>query len=105
MLKQHHTVQQRKTWTTKKLGDLWQHYLELQEILSDSSGSEKWMRQTSISNQKSRDPGIAKRCLNLAYINRLTKLIRKIKANKWYNSSDFQEANTLLANDCPPLEE
>jgi hypothetical protein len=44
MIKQHHSGQQRKTQATKKLGDLWQHYPELQEILSDSSRSEKWMR-------------------------------------------------------------
>jgi hypothetical protein len=105
MIKQHHTAQQRKTRATKKLGDLWQHYPELQEILSDSSGSEKWMRLTAIANQTSRDPGLAKRCLNLAYVNRLTKLNRKSKANKWYTSGDFQEAKKLLDNDCPQLEE
>jgi len=105
MIKQHHSAQQRKTRATKKLGDLWQHYPELQEILSDSSGSEKWMRLTAIANQTSRDPGLAKRCLNRAYVNRLTKLNRKSKANKWYTSGDFQEAKKLLDNGCPQLEE
>jgi hypothetical protein len=105
MIKQHHTAQQRKARATKKLGDLWQHYPELQEILSDSSRSEKSIRFTAIANETSRDPGLAKRCLNLAYVNRLTKLNRKSKANKWYTSGDFQEAKKLLHNGCPQLEE
>jgi len=105
MIKQHHTAQQRKTRAKKRLGNLWQHYPELQEILSDSSGSEKWMRLTAIANQTSRDRGLAKRCLNLAYVNRLTKLNCKSKANKWYTSGDFQEAKKLLDNGCPQLEE
>jgi hypothetical protein len=63
------------------------------------------MRLTAIANQTSRDPGLAKRCLNLAYVNRLTKLNRKSKANKWYTSGDFEEAKKLLDNDCPQLEE
>jgi hypothetical protein len=63
------------------------------------------MRLTVIANQTSRDPGLAKRCLNLAYVNSLTKLNRKLKANKWYTAGDFQEAKKLLENDCPQLEE
>ncbi|KAF8241182.1 hypothetical protein K440DRAFT_638091 [Wilcoxina mikolae CBS 423.85] len=86
MMKQHHSTQQRKTRATKKLGDLWQHHLELQEILSDSIGSEKWLRLTAIASQTSRYPELAKRCLNHTYVNRLTKLNRKSKANKWYTS-------------------
>jgi len=105
MIKQHHTAQHRKIRATKKLGNLWQHYPELQEILRDSSRSEKWMRLTVIANQTSRDPGLAKRCLNLAYVNRLTKLNHKSKANKWYTSGDFQEAKKLLDNGGPQLEE
>jgi hypothetical protein len=105
IIKQHHTAQQRKARATKKLGDLWQHYPELQEILSDSRGSEKWMRLTAITNQTSRDPGLAKRCLNLAYVNRLTKLNPESKAIKWYTSGDFQKAKKLLDNGCPQLEE
>jgi len=50
MIKQHRTAQQRKARAMKKLGDLWQQYPELQEILSDSSGSQKWMRLTVIAN-------------------------------------------------------
>jgi hypothetical protein len=105
MIKQHHTAQQRKTKATKKLGNLRQHYPKLQAILSDSTGSEKWMRITAIPNQTSRDPGLAKRCLNLAYVNRLTKLNRKSKVNMWYTSRDFQEAKTLFDKGCPQLEE
>jgi len=37
MINQHHCLQQRKIWATKKLGDLWLHYPELQEILRVSS--------------------------------------------------------------------
>jgi len=103
MIKQHHTAQQRKTRATKKLGNLCQQNPELQEILSDSSGSEKWMRLTAIANQTSRDPGLVKRCLNLAYVNRLPKLNCKSNANKWYTSGDFQEAEKLLDNGCPQL--
>jgi hypothetical protein len=95
MIQQHHTAQHKKARATKKLGELGQHYPELQEILSDSSGSEKWMRLTAIANQTSRDPVLAKRCLNLAYVNRLTMLNHKSKENKWYTSGDFQEAKKL----------
>jgi hypothetical protein len=105
MIMQHHTAQQRKTEATKKLGNLWQHYPELQEILSDCSGSEKWMRLTVITNETSRDLGLAKRCINLPYVNRLTKLNHKSKANKSYTSDNFQKAKKLLDNGCPQLEE
>jgi hypothetical protein len=105
MIKQHQSAQQRKTRATKKLGDLWQHYSELQEILSDSRGSEKWMRLTTITNQTSRDPGLAMKCLNCPYVTRLTKRNRKLKANKWYTSGDFQEAKIMLDNGCPQLED
>jgi hypothetical protein len=57
MLKQHHTAHQRKTRATKMLGDLWQYYPELQGILTDSSGSEKWMGLTVIAIQTSMYPG------------------------------------------------
>jgi hypothetical protein len=63
------------------------------------------MRLTAIINQTSRDPGLAKRSLNLAYVNSLTKLNRKSKANKWYTSGDFQEAKKLLDNGYPQLED
>ena len=105
MVKQHHTAQQRKTWGTKKMGVLWQHYPEHQEILTDSTGSEKWMRLTAIANETSRDPVFAKRCLNLADVNHLTNLDCKSKANKWYISGDFQDAKKLLDTGCPQLEE
>ena len=58
-----------------------------------------------IANQRSRDTWLAKRCLNLAYINRLTKHNRKSNATKWYTSSHFQEAKKLLDIGCPQLEE
>jgi len=105
LLKQYHTAQQRKTRAMTMLGDLWQHYPELQEILSDSSRSEKWMRLAAIANQTSRDPGLTKRCHNLAHVNCLTKLYRKLKANKWYTSGHFQEAKKLLVNNCPQLQD
>jgi hypothetical protein len=63
------------------------------------------MRFAVIANQPSRDPGLAQRCLNLAYVNRFTKLNHKSNAKKWYPSGDFQEAKKLLDNDCPQLEE
>jgi len=40
-----------------------------------------------------------------AYVNHLTKLNRKLEANKWYTSGDFQEAKRLLDNGCPQLQE
>jgi hypothetical protein len=63
------------------------------------------MRLTAIANQTSRDPGLAKRCLNLAYVNRPTKQNRKSKVNKWYTSGDFPEPKKLLDNGCLQLEE
>jgi len=44
MIKLHHSAQQRETWAMKMLGDLWQDYPELQEILSDSSASDMRLR-------------------------------------------------------------
>jgi len=44
MIQLHHSAQQRKTQAKNTLGDLLQHYPELQEILIDFSGSEMWMR-------------------------------------------------------------
>jgi len=85
----------------KELGDLWQHYPELQAILTNYSGSEKWMRLTAIANQTSRDLWFAKRYLNPAYINRLTKLNWKSKTDKSYTSGDLQEAKKLIDNGCP----
>jgi hypothetical protein len=73
-IKQHHYAQKRKTRATKKLGGLWQHYPELQEILDDFNGSEKWLRLTAIASQTSREPELAKRCLNRTYVNCLIKL-------------------------------
>jgi len=58
-----------------------------------------------MANQPSRDPELAKRCLNCASVNHLTKLNQKSKANKWYTAGDFQQAKKLLDNDCPQLEE
>jgi len=105
MIKQHHSAQQRKTWARKMEGNQWQHYPKLQEILGDSSGSEKWLQLTAIANQTSRDPELAKRWLNRAYVNRLTKQHRKSKANRWYISGVFQEPEMLLDNGCPQLED
>jgi len=88
----------------KMLGDLWQHYPKRPEILSNYSGSEKWMWLSVIANQTSRDPGLAKRCLKRAYMNILTKLNRKLEVNMWYTSRDFQLAKKLLDNSCTLLE-
>jgi len=63
------------------------------------------MRLTMIANQTSRDPGLVKRCLTCAYLNRLTKLNQLSKANKWYSSADFPEAKKLLDTGCLQLEE
>jgi hypothetical protein len=63
------------------------------------------MQFTTISIQISRDPKLVKRCLNRAYINNVTKLNPKSKANKWYTSGDFQEAKMLIENSCPLLNE
>jgi len=87
MIKQHHSAQQRKPQAMKKPGDLWQHYFELQGILDKSSGSAIGMRLTAITNQISKNPMLAERHLNHAYVNCLTKLNCKSKANKWYTSA------------------
>jgi len=89
MIKQHESAQQRMTWATNMLGDLWQQFRELQEILGDSNRSEKWLRLPAIANQSARDPEFPKRCLDRAYVKRFRKPHRKPKANKWYTSGDF----------------
>jgi len=103
MTKQHNLAQQRKTLATKKLGDLRQHYPEPQEILGDSNRHQKWLRFSVIANQTSRNPNLAKRFLNYAYINRLTKQHWKSNENEWYTSGDSQETKQLLDNGYPQL--
>jgi len=66
MIKQHHSAQQRETRVTKKLGDRWRHNPKHEEIISNSSGSARWMRLTAIAIQTSSDPGLGKRFLNCA---------------------------------------
>jgi len=105
MMKQPYSAQQRKTLATKKVADLSQHNPKLQEILSDSSGSEKWMQLTAIANLTSRDPRLVKRWLNCAFIYRFTKFNLKSTAYKWYTFADFHEAKTMWDNGCPQLEE
>jgi hypothetical protein len=104
MIKQHHSVQLRKPLAMEKLGDIWEHYRHLQEILSNSYGSDRWMRITGIANERCRYRGLAKRCLNRTYVHRLTKLHQQLKLNIWYISADFQEAKKLFNNGCPQLE-
>jgi len=79
MIKQHQAAQQTKTWATMKLEDLWQHNPELQGMLSNSGGSEKWMELTAIAKQTSRDAGLAKPCLNCPYVNRHAKLKKEVE--------------------------
>lgn len=67
---------QKKTQATTKLGDLWPRDPEDRKIISDSSGSEKWMRLSTMYFQTSRNPELAKQCLNRVYVNCLTKLNR-----------------------------
>jgi len=63
------------------------------------------MRLTAIANQTSRDSGLAKSCLNWAYLNCHPKLNWKSKTNKWYTSADFQEAKRLFDNVWHQMEE
>jgi len=105
MINQQNSAQQRKTRATKKLGDLWQHHPEVQGILSDSCGSEEWIRLTAIDNHTCSDPGSAKRCLNCSVANPLTKLNRKSKTNMLYTTGDFQQGKMLVDNGCHQLEE
>jgi len=105
MITQLDCMKQRKTWATKKRGNLRQYNSEVPEILQDSIGIEKWMESTAIANQTSWDSGLAKRCLNCAYVKCLTKLNWKFNTNKWYTSSNFQEARRLLDIGCPPVKE
>jgi hypothetical protein len=58
-----------------------------------------------IPNERSRDPWLAKRCLNLTFTNCLTKQNQKSNAIKWYTTGNFQDAQKLLDNGCPQLEE
>jgi len=43
IMKKYHSAKLRKIRVTKKLRDLWQHDPELEEILIDTCGSEKWL--------------------------------------------------------------
>jgi hypothetical protein len=38
----------------KKLGDIWQHYANLEAIVAESNGSEKYLKLDEITNQTSR---------------------------------------------------
>ena len=101
MIKQHNTAQKKKERATKKLGDYWQQNPELLEILNEGDGSEKWLRLTALATLTAKDPELAKRCLNYAYVSRIIKLGRKSKVNRWYTSTHFKEAKTLVEKGCP----
>jgi len=60
---------------------------------------------TPVANQTSRDHGLVNRCLNGAYMNRLTKPNQKSRANMLYTSGDFQEAKKLLDSGFAQLQE
>jgi hypothetical protein len=105
MVKQHNTAQKRKERATKQLGDYWQQNPELLEILNEGDGSEKWLRLTALATRTAKDPELAKRCLNYAYVSRIIKLGRKSKVNRWYTSADFKEAKTLVEKGCPVVNE
>jgi len=100
-MKKYHSAKLRKIRVTKKLRDLWQHDPELEEILIDTCGSEKWLQLMLISGYLSSDPKLAKTCLNCAYVNHLTKFNRKSKAIKRYTAGDIHDADKLRDNGCP----
>ncbi|KAF8516074.1 hypothetical protein BDD12DRAFT_985043 [Trichophaea hybrida] len=105
MVQQHNTTQKKKERATKTLGDYWQQNPELLEILNEGDGSEKWLRLTALATLTAKDPELAKRCLNYAYVSRIIKLGRKSKVNRWYTSTDFKEAKTLAEKGCPVVNE
>jgi len=86
------------------LGDCWRHYPKLQEILSQSSGSVKWLQLAMITKKTSRDHKLVMSRHNGAYVHHLTKLNQKLKTNKWYSSGDIDEAKQLIDNIYPQLE-
>ncbi|KAF8243478.1 hypothetical protein K440DRAFT_668652 [Wilcoxina mikolae CBS 423.85] len=100
MVKQHNTVQKHKDHARKKLGDYWQQTPELLEILNEGDGSEKWLQLIALATRTAKDPEIAKRCLNYAYVSRIIKLGRKSKVNRWFTSANFNEAKALLEKGC-----
>ncbi|KAF8243404.1 hypothetical protein K440DRAFT_637362 [Wilcoxina mikolae CBS 423.85] len=81
---------------TKNLGDYWQQSPELLDILNNGDGSEKWLRLTALATRTAKDPELAKRYLNYAYVSRINKLGRKSNVNRWYTSADFKQAKALL---------
>jgi len=80
------------TWAMNELGDLRQHYSELQKILCYSSRCEMWLQWTVIGNLIYRDPKLAKKRFKFAHINHLAQLNWKSTANTWYTSGDLYEA-------------
>ncbi|KAF8241920.1 hypothetical protein K440DRAFT_640836 [Wilcoxina mikolae CBS 423.85] len=105
MAKQHNTAQRNKDHAMKQLGDYCQQSSELMEILNEGDGSEKWLLLTALATQTSKDPELAKRCLNYAYVSHIIKLGGKSKPNRWYTSADFKEAKASLEKGCPVVNE
>ncbi|KAF8542943.1 hypothetical protein BDD12DRAFT_875462 [Trichophaea hybrida] len=64
----------------------------------------KWLRLTTIANRTTKNPELAKKCLNYAYVSRIVKLGRK-SIVKWYTSAGFKEAKKLVEKGCPSLDE
>ncbi|KAF8243729.1 hypothetical protein K440DRAFT_636810 [Wilcoxina mikolae CBS 423.85] len=105
MVKQLNTVQNNKDRATKTLGEYWQQSSKVLEILNEGDGSEKLLRLTALATRTAKDPELAKRCLNYAYVSRIIKLGRKSKVYRWYTSADFKEAKVLLEKECPVVNE
>jgi len=105
IIKHHHSAQLRNTQAMKKLGDLCQLYPELQEIVSDTSGSENWIWSTAITNWTSRHLDLLMWCFNRVFINILSKLNLKSNSIKGYTSRDFHKDKKLLDYGCPQLKE
>jgi hypothetical protein len=96
MIREHNISQEKKERATKRLGGKWHNSPELLEILNDSHGCEKWMRLSALAEVTEHDPELAKQCLNRAYVDRVTKLDRKVN-KKWFTSADFREARHWVA--------
>ena len=96
MIEAHSRTVERRDRSSQRVMEYWPKSPELHELIRKEDGEEKWQRLSHLAHLTENRPDLAKKCLNLAYANRLAKRKKKKKDTRWFVSADFKEAQNLL---------
>ncbi|KAF8243943.1 hypothetical protein K440DRAFT_611128 [Wilcoxina mikolae CBS 423.85] len=97
------TTQHPKERAMEKVNRNWHGSPELIEILSESDGTTKWVQLSALAHITPNNAELAKKCLNCAYVGRLTGPGHS-QVNKWYTVGDLRQAKNLVENPRQKLE-